>query len=334
MKNEFEHIDDLVAKVLAGEATQKEIAFLEEWSVASNENRVYVEDAKKLFGHIASAKEDRAVNVNAAWTKVNDKIEGKTARIIELPKRRRNIRIAAAIALIICMSISLKMLINNTKEETVVYAAITEVVERKLPDGSKISMNKNTKLSYEVKNNVREVKLEGEAYFEVVHNEKQPFVINVDGVKIKDIGTEFNVKAFPNTDEVEVKVNEGEVQLFTENSEGLKLVKGEKAIFKRSSKQFTKVTTNMFDNTASYHSKVLNFKGSKLQDALEQLNELAGTNIKLSNPKLGECPINVSFDLNAQTIPEILSVIAEIMGMKVQKINDGYVLNDGNCPAI
>jgi transmembrane sensor len=334
MKNEFEHIDDLVAKVLAGEASEKEKAYLEQWSLASDENRSYVEEARKLFGHVASVKEDKAVDVNTAWKKVDNRIEGKGTRIVTLPKRKRNIRIAAAIALIICMSISLKLLINNTKEESVVYAAITDVVERKLPDGSKIAMNKHTKLSYAVKNNVREVKLEGEAYFEVVHKAEQPFVINVNGIMIRDIGTAFNVKALAGGDEVEVKVNEGEVQFYDENGEGLKLVKGEKAVYKRSSKQFTRVTSTIFDNTASYHSKVLNFKGSKLQDALDQLNELAGTKIRLANPKLGECPINVSFDLNKQTIPDILGVIAEIMEMKVQKTKEGYLLSDGLCPII
>jgi ferric-dicitrate binding protein FerR (iron transport regulator) len=335
MMNEFEHIDDLVAKVLAGEASDKEKAYLNDWSSASEENRIYVMDAKQLFEQIDSMKEYQPVDVNAAWAKVNDRIEGKETKVIDLPKRNRSLMIAASLALLIGLTFLYKLLVHTTKEEPLIYAAGNEIVEKNLPDGSKITMNKNTKLSYVVNaENVREVKLEGEAYFEVVHNEKQPFMIDMDGVKIKDIGTEFNVKALPGSDVIEVKVKEGEVQFFTQDNEGLQLGQGEKALYKKLTKQFTKTATDPSDNTGSYHSKLLNFNGKRLQDAIEDLNALCGCNVRLGNPNLGNCRITVSFNLKAQTPEEVIEVIAEIMDLKVEKINGAFVLNGDNCPNI
>jgi len=326
----FDYIDELIAKVLANEATTEEKLWLENWSNKSDQNKVYIEDSKKLFTQIDNVKIDKKVDTDAAWKKLNTRLENGDTKIIKLPKNKRTFEIAAAVILLIGMSLLLKMFLNKNSDSEI-FAATEQTVEKKLPDGSTVFMNRNTEVSYSVnKNNVREVKLKGEAYFEVVHNDAQPFVINVGGVLVRDIGTEFNVKALPETNVVEVKVESGEVQFYTENSEGLKLVKGEKALYNRETKQFSKLSVDAFDNTSSYRSKIFNFKETRLQDVIDQLDEIYLCDIVLSDMKLANCPLTVSFD----NIPinEIIDIMAETFGFKVQRNGNTYILSGGECP--
>lgn len=74
-----------------------------------------------------------------------------------------------------------------------------------LPDGTKVWLNADSKLIFPSKfeRNERRVKLSGEAYFEVIHNSRQPFKVESSGQVVEDLGTAFNINAYP--DEAIVK---------------------------------------------------------------------------------------------------------------------------------
>jgi len=330
MKNEFEHIDDLIAKVMANEATNEEKVYLEKWASESEYNKAFVSDARKLFSRIDEAIPFIKVDTNAAWSKLDTCVNGE-AKVIPLFKQRDFVRIAASVVLLVALGFFIQFFLDSDKVEHQVFTANGSVVETKLPDGSKVFINKNSEVSFSInKNNVREVKLKGEAFFEVVHNEVQPFVISVDDILIKDIGTEFNVKELPGSDVIEVLVEGGEVKFYSENNEGVTLVKGEKARYVKSTKRFEKISTGMFDNTSAYRSKVFNFNNTKLKDAIEQINGIYLCDVRLGDQKMANCPLTVSFD--KKDIDFIASTIAETLDMKVEKKDGIIILNGGNCP--
>jgi transmembrane sensor len=84
-----------------------------------------------------------------------------------------------------------------------------------LPDGSKVKLNAGSNISYS--NNFgyaeRNILLEGEGYFEVETNPQIPFVVEASGLKIKAFGTIFNVKAYPEEEEITTTLVEGMVKL-------------------------------------------------------------------------------------------------------------------------
>jgi transmembrane sensor len=83
-----------------------------------------------------------------------------------------------------------------------------------LPDGSIVKLNAKSKVSYAegfAKN--REVYLEGEAYFEVAHNEKLPFVVHTGEADIKVLGTKFNVRNYANEHRMEAALITGSIEL-------------------------------------------------------------------------------------------------------------------------
>lgn len=85
-----------------------------------------------------------------------------------------------------------------------------------LPDGSQVWLNAGTKLIYP--NNFlqdsREVSLSGEAYFDVVHDEKRPFIIHTRKLDIRVLGTAFNVKSYPEDKTTETTLIRGAVAIF------------------------------------------------------------------------------------------------------------------------
>jgi ferric-dicitrate binding protein FerR (iron transport regulator) len=89
-----------------------------------------------------------------------------------------------------------------------------------LADGTKVWLNSDTKIKYpgNFSKNQRDVYLVGEAFFEVTKNAHQPFVVHASGVNVEVLGTKFNVKAYPDEDNIETSLFEGKINLMLENS--------------------------------------------------------------------------------------------------------------------
>ena len=95
-----------------------------------------------------------------------------------------------------------------------------------LPDGTKVSLNAGSKLTYE-KNfgeKYRQVILSGEAYFDVVHNAEKPFVIHTTAMDIKVLGTEFNVKSYPDERTTETSLIKGSIEVTLKDKRAEKII--------------------------------------------------------------------------------------------------------------
>ena len=111
--------------------------------------------------------------------------------------------------------------VNNESNSVYVFASDKgSRSEVTLPDGSVVLLNSKSKITYQKDDNtqMRLVTLEGEAFFDVVHNENSPFLIDFGDLKIEDLGTKFNVKAYPDDKYIETKLVEGLVNLQIGNS--------------------------------------------------------------------------------------------------------------------
>ena len=135
---------------------------------------------------------------------------------------------AVAASILLIMSISLlsylyfngSLLVNGEAAYSEVIAPLGEKAEVILPDGSKIWLNSESRLTYPEHFNQgkREVYLEGEAYFDVEKIKNSSFTVNSNDINITVLGTEFNIKNYKNDDDFEVTVVEGSV-LVQENDE-------------------------------------------------------------------------------------------------------------------
>ena len=237
-------------------------------------------------------------------------------------------RIAASIVVVLGAGLFAYQLFRSGSVPPVVMVAAKEVLTDTLPDGSSIVLNKETELAYtfDKKKNAHTVRLKGEAYFNIHHDDKKTFIVNIDGVYIRDIGTSFNVKAYPESNTIEVVVEAGEVMFYTDNDSGVYLREDGKGIYNRVTKSFTIAEPEA--NVLAYKTRFFNFSNTDLASVVESLNGVYDKKIILGD-SLKKCRLTVSFDNESQD--EIIAVIAETLGLAVRESDDRIILEGPGC---
>ena len=128
---------------------------------------------------------------------------------------------AAVLIALLCAGIFgyRKAEVAEPAEYRTVSAAYGHTLRVVLPDGSIVKLNSGTSLRYPLKFNAatRQVKLVGEAFFEVTKNPKQPFLVNAGNLTVRVLGTSFNVKAYEEDSNVETTLIHGKVQVAMNN---------------------------------------------------------------------------------------------------------------------
>ena len=108
-----------------------------------------------------------------------------------------------------------------------------------LPDGSQVWLNSDSKLSYGARFNdtIREVSLEGEAYFDVIKDQKRPFVVMTNALNIRVLGTAFNIKSYAKDATIETTLIRGMIEVRKNNEPAttkIVLTPNEKLIYNKS----------------------------------------------------------------------------------------------------
>lgn len=330
MAKEWDDMDNLIGKCLSGEATAGEKLELEHWLQESKLNQKYFDQAKTIFEKAASAKVETMFDTDAAWNRVRRQLSGSQHRPFRLdfaPWLR--LRVAAGIAIVLGVGFFTYQWMRKPIQT---FAVVTDraVVQDTLPDGTLAFLNKKSELSFEYDpgKKSRKVKLKGEAYFSVKHDEEKPFVIETDEVLVRDIGTEFNLKSYPDQDTIEIVVTSGEVQFYTLKNSGLNLKAGEKGVYSKGSKSFYRIE-RIDTNELAYKTKVFSFNSTDLSSVINLLNEVYETKIELVNPRLRTCRLTANFsEDNPDTIVE---VIAETMGLTITRKEDKILLDGKGC---
>lgn len=138
---------------------------------------------------------------------------------MSLPRHRRRIRLVAAAVLVLGISV---FLLLRSQRGTVPQPVLSgEVATSKsksriqLPDGSVVFLNKQSKLIYnkDFGVNKREIALSGEAYFDIAKNENVPLTVTAGTVRIRVMGTAFNVRAYADDSTIETSLIRGSIEV-------------------------------------------------------------------------------------------------------------------------
>lgn len=328
MSNDIENIDDLLGKYLAGEATDHERVLIHSWLTESSQNRNHFDQLKVIFDKAAEVPQTLEFDTDAAWQRVRSNLR-KATPVIPIQRKSYAVWYQAAAAVIILFVAALYFIYQPdgaviSKE---VVAEKTSVKDT-LPGGTDIFLNKQTKLAYAFDRSTKthQVKLKGEAYFNVRHGKREDFVVDADGVFIRDIGTSFNVKAYPGQDLVEVLVEEGEIVFFTEKNPGIHLKAGGKGVYSRRTGTFSIDAPDA--NITAYKTKFFVFEGTTLEAVVAELNNVYQKQIVISD-KLSECRMTVSF--KDEPVEEIASVIAETLQLTLRDEGNKIFLEGEGC---
>jgi ferric-dicitrate binding protein FerR (iron transport regulator) len=196
-----------------------------------------------------------------------------------------------------------------------------------LPDNSKITLRKGSILHYpkQFAAAERNVKLEGEAFFEVARNEKSPFIIDAQAASVKVLGTSFIVKC--NEAAASVVVKTGKVQMTDQTNKNayLILTPGEKGSLKNGALTEENVPV---DNYMYWQTGIMQFSNTPLKNVVQQLNEITDSSIVVNTSVPQEVQaqlINISF--HHQTVEEMLNDICLITLTGWHKTGNTYIIN-------
>ena len=317
-------IDDLIGKHLAGEASVVETQQVQEWCTRSAENQKYFENLQLIFQKASLVNDASTYNADLAWRKVHAQLHNSTkTTFLSWPL----LRIAASVLLISALGIWAYQQLLSPVERTQLASATT-VVQDSLPDGTKVALNKQTALSvtYNAKKKQGRIKLKGEAKFEIKHEADKELIVEAEEVLIRDIGTTFNVRAYPESNTIEVTVQEGEVQFYTEQNEGIFIQAGDKGIYNKQTKTFLKEQADT--NVVSYATKLFVFEETDLQSVVEQLNAIYEKKIVISK-NLERCRVTVNFQ--NEEIETIAEILAETLNLRISATASEIILEGEGC---
>lgn len=150
-----------------------------------------------------------------------------------------------------------------------------------LSDGSKVWVNARSCLTYPVSfGDVREVTLEGEAYFEVARDEDRPFVVRTENLTVKVLGTEFNINAH-SSEKVQTVLVKGGVEAETAGRQKVVLQPGELAESGRSQIRVSKVNVRKY---TAWREGMFYFEEATLEEILQELCDWYYVQVVFTNP--------------------------------------------------
>jgi ferric-dicitrate binding protein FerR (iron transport regulator) len=271
-----------------------------------------------------------------AWNKIESRIHNKQSSrksVIRTLFLNPAIRVAAAVLFVALLTFSGYETYINFMDSgvlTEVTAGNQKLTTVYLPDGTTVSLNSDTKLTYprEFNGKTREVSFEGEAFFEVKPDKNKPFIIHAGQAQIKVLGTSFNVNAYPQNEQVEVVVETGRVQVLdqmteTQKTNELILTPGDKGTLVYSSHSLQK-TANQNPNYLSWKTRNLTFKATSLSEVTTELEKVYKVSIRLADPKLSGLLLTAQF--NDYSLDFILKVIENTFQLEVEHDSGQYIL--------
>ena len=272
------------------------------------------------------------VDVDKAWNKVSCRISESKAEPV-LARRKKNfirsplLRIAATVLIITGLGVALFYL-NNSGAFTGKIKVVTDNNQMnrqvKLPDGSIIFLNRNTKLIYKSghKKYDRHVSLSGEAFFEITPDLSKPFTVETGKATVKVIGTSFDVITKNNDSSVEVFVKTGKVML-ADSSGSQNIVLDPGYIGTLDSKHSEK-KLNTDPNYMSWNTGKLVYNRQKLGVVFRDLKRTYNIDIVTSDPDILNLPIDATF--NKEPHETIIRIICTTFNLSYKKDGNIYHL--------
>lgn len=212
-------MEDLISKYLHNNLTPEEEKSLQGWLEHDRANRKVFEN---IVGHWQISNRDIEQAKGRVLSKVLSGAQENHSTKQEKHWMSHSIRIAASILIVIGLGLTWALtsdVFKNDQIEQVAFiekeASYGEKLTVELPDGTVVKLNGGSKLLYRkvFAPDIREVRLEGEAFFDVARNEEAPFRISTKAIAVQVLGTSFNVKAYLEEEEIEVAVKTGKVEV-------------------------------------------------------------------------------------------------------------------------
>lgn len=304
-------IVELLTRKIAGEATPEELGELS-YLLSQYPDAIYYEALLEQVWDLGQVEDldklDEAFEKHKI--KFQDDLDFETKRKGIYSYFKNPVLVFATLAFIILSSslyFSIFYTSTNKEVRVDIFAGKGIRKEIKLPDGTIVQLNSDSKLSYDLdmqNRDQRDVSLTGEAFFKVAHDKKRPFIVKTNKVAIKVLGTEFNVKDYPGDRESETTLIKGSIELTINDrsdqkfllkpSEKLALVKNNKKASERNSSSVlmidnispVKLGDQEYIEETSWTENKFVFENESFEDLIPKLERWYNVKIILNDPTI------------------------------------------------
>ena len=266
-------------------------------------------------------------NVKALKQPLWERIEKQT---IERGKVRRLnttwLKVAAAVLVAVCAGLFYSKLATH-KNEQIAYQVITApkgcMKQVMLPDSSTVQLNAGTSLKFPVSfgDSKREVTLiNGEAFFDVKHDVKRPFMVHAAKVITQVLGTSFNIKFYKELLNIEVYVNSGKVEVHDQRHTLGFYTPRQQLIYNKQHESFTRQELTA-DHSLSWMHDELILDNASFKEITVYLQNRYSVNFKYNEKRLAQQHYSVRFS-NKLNIRQVLDILQFIDGRKYKLNGD------------
>lgn len=334
----------LLTRYVTNEATAAERAAVDRWFAADPKHAELLEELRSVWvqtaGDMSGWDAERAIaslRAAASNAPVAARAIGPrrvSAPHLAMPRQRFPIAIAAGIVGIVAISgVVVQRRVASYRAAHPAAAQVTDVTTRRaqqaevhLNDGTRVILGPSTRLSYSTAFNVqdRTVSLDGDAYFDVVHNSAKPFRVKTARGVAEDIGTAFVVRV-RDTSALQVVVAEGAVVLRSAKDAG-----GDSLVLRKS--QLGRVLANgelvlrsgvAAEGYVAWTRGQLVFEDAPLTEVAADLSRWYDADVRVANPRLALRHFTGQFE--RRSVSEAVHVVAAVTGVTVRRKLKGWV---------
>lgn len=331
----------LLARYLSEECTDEEKEKVEGWILTDSENKQLVELMKTVWNTQEATRQES--DVKKLWKDVAERagiqpssqgVEPRIrsnliSRVIKWPfQARPAFARLLCYAAILMIAVSLPYfflrilpLIRESSELKVVHVKNTKRVRLTLADGSRVVLDAGSSLRYpeKLKEDTREVYLQGEGYFEVTYSEERPFIVKTDEAEICVLGTKFNVRAWESDKRVKVVVAEGRVSLRPEEGDvgdAVVILEGQLSTLAENGRPSEPRPVDVKKHLSWMQNEMV-FEDTPLHEILFQLERWYDLRFVLSDTSVAN--EHITAHIRKTSVDDILELISALSGLDYER---------------
>lgn len=322
----------LLTKLFSGSITPEEAVLLDDWLTQSPDHGRLAAELRQVWEKTGGYNKTFNPDLDLAFGQVQTKLQQThTAAPKMVPIGQRLMRIAAALVLLLSGIWAYREFSTPAPMKVLVAKEAKQLVN--LSDGTRVWLRQHGTIEYPTRftGAARRVNISGEAYFEVSHDPKHPFVVDMsNGDAVKVLGTEFGVRMSSGQSKTDVFVRSGKVFFSPETyPEGIVLTAHQKATYDHDMTQLS-VDKSATLNELAWQTGGLEFVNTPMEEVIADLEAHYKVKISLKNASMRSCPHTALF--TTQPIEKVLESLALTHQFRVSNpARDQFELTGGNC---
>lgn len=346
MEKPNQHIQDLIIQLFCGEIDEASLQELRTWASASPDNERFLQEEQELWFSSVTTKSLSHYDTDAAFdlfkrrvAEINNSNDAPI-EVVDDSSSEMTLHFPrwARYAAIIVLFFSIAGLAFRQGQKTMTSQLTDIIIEAPqgsqtrttLPDGTIVWLNAGSRLTYPQAYGLkdRRVKLSGEASFKVHHDSDLPFSVSTQAMCVNDIGTQFNLRDYPNDKNAEVILSEGAVSInnmLDKTDETVMMSPGQRAVINKSTGKLSMSNADAANSTQWTTGRLV-FNGESLASIAQKMERYYGVRVVVSPNSQNNSRFFGDFSKQESSINDVLNALSSTHKLKYRRQGNTIVL--------